>query len=248
LLERGPDSYAVARLLAAAIALGSVSFAPRCVAADLWGGSLALTSDYLIRGVSRSNDRAALQLDLHYINTTGFLAGLFASNTQIDPGESRDAELSAFLGYVWSAGTDWHAKVLGTHYSYPWNQAGSQYNYDEVDLEVVYRGWLDMRLAYSPDSPRYVPQRGPVAVSAESAEVGVQRPLLGKLSGNAGIGYYYLEGPNATGYTYGSAGATYDWAPISVAVSYVRTSAAANALFYNAAVGGRWTGTVIWRF
>ncbi len=86
------------------------------------------------------------------------------------------------------------AKVLGTHYSYPWNHEGSQYNYDEVDLEAVYRGWLDMRLTYSPDSPRYMPHRGLIAVSAESAEVGVQHPLVGKLSGNAGIGYYYLEG------------------------------------------------------
>jgi uncharacterized protein (TIGR02001 family) len=248
LLERGPGSCAVAQLLAAAVVLGSVSAAPRCAAADLWGGSLALTSDYIIRGVSRSNDRAALQLDLHYVNTAGFVAGLFASSTQIDPSEPRDAELSAFLGYVWSAGTDWHARVLGTHYSYPWNQAGSQYNYDEVDLDVVYRGWLDVRLAYSPDSPRYVAYRGRVAVGAESAEVNLQRSLVGKLSGTAGIGYYNLQGPVATGYTYWSAGAAYDWAPVSVAISYVRTSAAANTLFYNAEVGGRWTGTVIWRF
>ena len=124
LLERGSDSYAVARLLAAAIALGTVSFAPRCVAADLWGGSLALTSDYFVRGISRSNDRAALQLDLHYINTSGFLAGLFASNTQIDPGEPRDAELSGFLGYVWSAGTDWHGKILGSSLQLPVESRG----------------------------------------------------------------------------------------------------------------------------
>ena len=246
--DRGSDSCALARLLAAVVALGCLTAAPQCVASDLWGGSLALTSDYFVRGISRSDDRAALQLDLHYMNTSGFLAGLFASNTQIDPSEPRDAELSAFLGYVWSPGSDWHGKILGTHYSYPWNRAGSQYNYDEVDLEVVYRGWLDLRLVYSPDSPRYMQYRYPVAVSAESAELGVQRPLVGKLSGNAGIGYYYLQGSNASGYTYGSAGATYDWGLLSVAVSYVRTSAAANALFYNAAVGGRWAGTVIWRF
>ncbi len=245
--DRGSDGCAPARLLAALVVLGCLGAAPHCIAADLWGGSLALTSDYFVRGISRSDDRAALQLDLHYINTSGFLAGLFASNAQIDPGEPRDAELSAFLGYVWSPGTDWHGKILATHYSYPGNQAGSQYNYDEVDLEVIYRRWLDLRLAYSPDS-RYVLYPGSGTVSAESAELGVQRPLVGKLFGNAGIGYYYLKAPNATGYTYGSAGAAYDWGGITLAVSYVRTTAAANALFYNAAVGGRWTGTIIWRF
>jgi uncharacterized protein (TIGR02001 family) len=246
--ERGTDSCASARLLAAALAVGCLGAAPHCIAADLWGGSLALTSDYFVRGISRTDDRAAVQLDLHYVNTAGFAAGLFASNTQIDPGEPRDAEISAYLAYVWSAGNDWRGKIIGSHYSYPWNQAGSNYNYDEVDLDVAYRGWLDVRLAYSPDSPRYMPLRGFNAVNAESAEVNVRHPLMGKLSGTAGIGYYYLGGSSATGYTYGSAGVAYDWAPFSVSVFYIRTSAEANALFYNAAVGGRWTGTVIWRF
>jgi uncharacterized protein (TIGR02001 family) len=246
--ERGYDSCALARLLPAVVAVGCLAVSPHCIAADLWGGSLALTSDYFMRGVSRSNDRAALQLDLHYINPSGFLAGLFASNTQIDPAEPRDAELSGFLGYVWSTGTDWHGKVLGTYYSYPWNQAGSRYNYDELDLDMAYQGWIDVQLAYSPDSPRYVPYRGHIAVGAESAEVNLQRSLMGKLSGSAGIGYYYLQGPGATGYTYWSAAAVYDWAPVTLSVSYVRTSSDASALFYNAAVRGRWTGTVIWRF
>jgi len=31
-------------------------------------------------------------------------------------------------------------------------------------------------------------------------------------------------------------------------VSFVGASSNANLLFYNAAVGGRWSGTVIWRF
>lgn len=246
--ERGSDSCALARLLAAVATLGCLAASPYCIAADLWGGSLALTSDYFVRGISRTDDHAALQLDLHYVNTAGFAAGVFASNTQIDPGEPRDAEISAYLGYVWSAGNDWHGKIIANHYSYPWNQSGSQYNYDEVDLDLAYRGWLEVRFAYSPDSPRYVPWRGFISVNAESAELNLRHSLIGKLSGTAGIGYYYLEGPDASGYTYWSAGAAYSWAPVTLTASYVRTSAAANALFYNAAVGGRWTGTVIWRF
>jgi uncharacterized protein (TIGR02001 family) len=247
LLERVPGSCAVARLLAVGVVLLScVIGTPRCRAADSWGGSLGLTSDYLVRGISRSNDQAALQLDLHYLNTSGIVAGLFASNTQFEPSGPRDVELSAFVGYVWSAGTDWQGKILASHYSYPWNQAGSGYNYDEVDFEVAYQGWLDVRLAYSPDSPRFAPYSGLVGTSAESAEVNLQKPLIGKLSGSAGIGYYYLQG--AAGYTYWSAGVAYDWAPVTLAVSYVGTTAAAKTLFYNASVGGRWTGTIIWRF
>jgi uncharacterized protein (TIGR02001 family) len=76
------------RLLAGGIVL-LVSLAigtPRCAGADRWDGSLGITSDYVVRGISRSNDRAALQLDLYYLNDSGFLVGLFASNTQMYPG------------------------------------------------------------------------------------------------------------------------------------------------------------------
>ncbi len=111
-------------------------------AADVWGGSLALTSDYFVRGISRSNDQATPQLDLHYSNSAGFLAGVFASNTQIDSYQSRNVELSAFIGFAWSLGEEWRTKILISHYAYPWNNAGTQYNYDELDVDLAYQGWL----------------------------------------------------------------------------------------------------------
>jgi uncharacterized protein (TIGR02001 family) len=184
---------------------------------------------------------------VHYLNTSGFLAGISASTSHIDPGERSDAELSAFVGFAWNPGNDWRGKLLAAHYSYPWNSAGSRYDYDELDLDIGYRDWLSAELEYSPHAP-YLWQGYLLNGSAESAEVNLQRPLLGKLTGTAGVGYYYLNSPAATGYAYWSAGLAYDLAPWSLSVAYVRTTSAANSLFYNAAVDGRWMGTVIWRF
>jgi hypothetical protein len=76
----------------------------------------------------------------------------------------------------------------------------------------------------------------------------VQRPLIGKLSATAGVGYYELDGAKTAGYGYWSIGAAYDIAPVSFVLSFIGASREANLLFYNAAVGGRWSGTVIWRF
>ena len=221
---------------------------PRGAAADVWGGSLDVTSNYIVRGISRSNDRAAVQLELHYLDSSGFMAGLFASNTQIDPGAPRDVELDAFLGYAWTAGSNWHGRILASHYAYPWNQAGSGYNYDELDADLAFREWLDVTLIYSPNAPLYVPYRGLIGVTSKSAEVSLQRSVLGKLSATAGIGYSQYEGPEPADYVYWSVGAAYDLAPVTLAISYVDTSAGAKALFYNAAAGGRWAGTVVWRF
>jgi uncharacterized protein (TIGR02001 family) len=222
----------------------------QCAAADVWGGSIALTSDYFVRGISRSNDQATPQLDLHYSNSTGFLAGLFASDTQIDSYEPRNVELSAFIGFAWSLGEEWRTKVLISHYAYPWNNAGTQYNYDELDVDLAYQGWLHVNLGYSPNAPRYVPYPYDrlLGVTEKSAEVSLQRPILGKLSATAGVGYSFLDGPESGGYTYWSVGGSYDLQTVSLVLSYVDTSAEAKSLFYNAAATGRWTGTVIWRF
>jgi uncharacterized protein (TIGR02001 family) len=238
--------------LRAAVAL-LVSFASTSSpsrAADEWGGSAALTSDYYVRGISRSSDQAALQLDFHYSNPNGFVAGVFASNTQIDRREPRDAELSGFVGFAWSLDEAWRARVLASLYAYPWNHAGSRYNYDELDLDISYQGWLHFDLGYSPNSPRFLalPYAGLTGVTEKSAEVNAQRQILGNFSLTAGVGYSFLDGPESAGYLYWSAGGAYDFHSFTLAVAYLDTSAAAKALFYNAAATGEWTGTLIWRF
>jgi uncharacterized protein (TIGR02001 family) len=240
------------RLLAGGVvlSLGLVVGSRHCAGADLWGGSLGITSDYVVRGISRSDKRPALQFDLHYFNSAGFVGGLFASSTRLDRDEPGDAELNAFVGFAWTAGSDsdWRGKILASRYSYPWNRVGSGYDYDEVDLDLAYQEWLGVSLVFSPNAPRYLRGRGLFGVASESAEVNLQRPLFGRLSGTAGIGYSHLAGPDPAGYAYWSVGAAYTMAPVSLVVSYVNTTAGAKALFYNNAADGFWTGTVIWRF
>lgn len=231
-----------------ALLMGVVGGSQQLCAADVWGGSVSVTSDYLVRGISRSNDRPALQIDLHYLNTSGFLAGVFASSAQIDSDSPRDVELSGFVGFARNLGDDWRARILATQYVYPWNKAGSQYNYDELDLDFGYREWLDIGVVFYPNAPYFTRNDYPQSGTAESAEINLNRPVVGKLSGTAGLGYYYLNAPAAAGYAYWSVGLTYDLAPCSLSVAYVEATGAANYLFYNAATGGRWTGTVIWRF
>ena len=237
------------RLLGAlAVCLGCAATV-QSPAADLWAGSVGVTSDYLVRGISRSDDHAALQLDGHFIDDSGLVAGLFASNTQIDPDAPRDVELDAYLGFAWSAGSDWRGKVLASYYAYPWNSDGSQYDYGELDLDVSYREWLNVSLGYFPGVVRFLPLRRRGQGAGGIGRVGPAMAAIQKTVGMAGIGYYGLGGgPGPSGYAYWSVGASYDLAPVLLAISYVDASAAAKSLFYNAATGGRWTGTVIWRF
>jgi uncharacterized protein (TIGR02001 family) len=235
---------------AAALLIGFLLASPQSKGADSWGGSVVVSSDYYVRGISRTSDQAALQLDLHYSNPNGFVAGAFASNTQIDPSEPRDAELSAFLGYAWNVNDAWHAKILASHYAYPWNRAGSHYNYDELDADIAFQGWLRFSVGYSPNSPRFLtfPYRTIIGVTEKSAEVSAQRQIFDKFSLTAGAGYSFLDGPQSGGYVYYSAGAAYDFRSVTLALSYVNTSDGAKALFLKAAASEEWTAAVIWRF
>lgn len=231
-----------------AVAAGAVAEPPHCVGADVWGGSVDLTSDYLVRGISRSDGRAAVQADYHYLSTSGFVAGAFASTAKIDRNDRTDVELTAFLGFAWSAADEWHGKALVSHYAYPWNQHGAHYDYDELDVGATYQDWLDVSVVYSPDFPRYVPSRGLTGTASTSAELNLQHPVYRKLLLTGGAGYSYEDGPNAAGYVYWSVGAAWELAPVALALSYVDTSAAAKSLFYDEAASRRWVGTVIWRF
>jgi uncharacterized protein (TIGR02001 family) len=222
--------------------------APHCLGADHWGGSISATSDYVVRGISQTNDAAALQGDLHYSSAFGLVAGFSASNTQFDVADRRDVELHAYLGLAWAGGGDWSGRILASHYTYPWNPAGSGYDYDEFDVSLVFQEWLGVNVAYSPNAWRDNTSGALIGVPNEWGEVNLQRPLLGKLSGTAGIGYSHLAGPDPGGYAYWSVGAAYDLSPVFIVFSHVNTTAVAKALFYNAAVRERWFGTVIWRF
>ena len=53
-------------------------------------------------------------------------------------------ELSGYLGFNWRNGEDWRGRVLYTHYLYPWNRHGGEYDYDELDAQVAYQGWLQL--------------------------------------------------------------------------------------------------------
>jgi uncharacterized protein (TIGR02001 family) len=231
-------------------ALLFLSCASRVLAAGTFGGSVDVTSDYLVRGISRTDQEAALQLDLHYSHSSGLFAGVFASNSRIDPYEPRDMELSAFVGFAFHPNDDWRARALYTHYAYPFNHGGPEYDYDELNLELAYQSWLEFSVVYSPNSPRYVPApyRELYGVSEQAAEVNLQHPVYRTLSLTGGVGYAYLHGPEPRGYVYYSAGAAYDIGAFSLSLSYVDTSAGAKALFYNEAASHRVVGTVIWRF
>lgn len=218
------------------------------IASDLWGGSIGFTNDYLVRGISRSNHDAGLQGDVHAATRSGFIGGLFVSTIAVLPRASRNAELNPYLGFTWALNNAWRTKIIGTHYAYPWIDAGTRYHYDELSADATYRDWLNFNVVYSPNYAHYIPYRGPTGVVVKSGEMNLQAALRHNLTAAAGLGISHVAGPDPSAYLYWSAGIRYDLAPAMLSVTYVNTSAGATDLFYEAAARNRWNVAIIWHF
>jgi uncharacterized protein (TIGR02001 family) len=227
------------------------------------GGNVALTSDYIYRGVSESDGHAALQADLHATTSGGTFAGVWAStrDRNLEPGAA--GELQLYVGQRLALGADWSATLMARadHLL-----GGSQQAADDYQEIAVAFSWLVLwtlsltaipsaaryGAAYQPDDyATYYQRLGRSAAFA--ADSSAQWLITGALYVTAGAGYYYAsgrgDGPmNAVGYAYGNVGLAYDWHRWRLDVGYFVAQAAATELFPYPLANRRFAGTLSWQF
>jgi uncharacterized protein (TIGR02001 family) len=229
-------------------ALLLLAFASRSFAADGFGGALAITSDYVFRGISQSNGQPALQGDIHYSSPRGWLAGVWASTVELNPLEGRTSEVDAYAGYRWLLGADWSAKLTGVHYDYPQNSQITDYDYNEVIGSLGFRDNLFFNVAWAFDASRYYTSVYAKNQNALSYEVAAEVPLRFALVAQLGVGRYEIPSLTGVGYSYWNAGIRYQWRAWHASVSYIGTSRQAEELFFGHVAGDRVAATLMWRF
>ncbi|HYL02178.1 MAG TPA: TorF family putative porin [Steroidobacteraceae bacterium] len=212
--------------------------------APVIGGNLAVTSDYIYRGVSESDGHGALQADLHAATSTGTFAGVWASTRDRDLVPGSAGELQLYLGQRFALGSAWSATLSARDDSFVGNASSGADDYQELDLTFA---WLDrwtVSLGAIPNAARYLTYeaygsaeyyrlgRSPAYV-ADSA---VQWLLARALYATGGVGYYYASsrGPRpreAIGYAYGNAGLAWQLERWRLDVGYFATQRRAARLF-----------------
>lgn len=105
-------------------------------------GSLALTSDYLFRGITQTNEEPALQGGLEYAHETGFYAGTWGSSiswlSDADPRVSSQVEIDGYLGWRGSFGDSGLGFDVGAlAYWYPGDYPAG---FDDPDTTELYFG------------------------------------------------------------------------------------------------------------
>lgn len=97
-----------------AVALAATSMAP--AAAQTVSGNVALTTNYVFRGVTQSDDGPAIQGGFDLETEAGFYAGTWASS--VDFGDDTSLEIDFYGGYGFAAG-GFDLDVGAIYYAYP---------------------------------------------------------------------------------------------------------------------------------
>ena len=142
--------------------------------------NVALSSDYVWRGYSQTDNEPAISGGFDYSHSSGLYAGTWASN--VDFGDNASSEIDVYLGYSAElAETGIVFDVGFLRYIYP----DETYSWNEVYTSLAY-GPFSIGVAHSND----------VYNSSENGtyfSLSIDQPIYDLLMLNAGIGYYSYD-------------------------------------------------------
>lgn len=223
-------------------------------AADLsWGGNVALTSDFIYRGLSESSGDPAIQADLHADTPGGTFGGAWSSTRDHDLDPYAGYDLEIYLGHRVELGNAWAASVSARGRFYVGRTQELSDDYQQISGALI---WLDrwaLSLSVIPNAPRYWYQtrisRSPAWVADTTGQWLIGHGLF--LTG--GAGYYRSTGTGprrfaASGYGYGNAGLALEWRRWRIDVGYFLASRQAREIYSYPLADHHFAGTLSWRF
>src|SRR6185437_15034165 len=135
-------------------------------AANYFGGSVALTSDYIYNGLSRTCGAPAAQGDIHFGTSGGkgpaeLYAGVWGSAGLGGDLCRRAREIDAYAGVRVALSAAQSFSLTYTHYAFPGGTyiyeriEGRRFDYDEVGATWAFEDRLFLTLAWTPNAIRY---------------------------------------------------------------------------------------------
>jgi uncharacterized protein (TIGR02001 family) len=206
--------------VAVALAFALPTIAP-LARAEGFSGTVTVTSDYVFRGLSQTDEGVALQGELRYDHTSGFYAGLWASNVDFGPSLS-GTEVDTFIGYAVPLNESVGFDLQFVRYNYLGFDGSSEFEYNELLASVTLNEMFSATLGYSSD----------VFASGDNGVylgVGGAYPLTEKLSLTGGLGRYSL--PADADYFDWNIGLEWDASPFTLALQAVGTDSDARRTF-----------------
>ena len=228
-----------------AVSLAAASARPACAGP---GGAVTLTSDYVLRGISQSDNNPVLQGDVHWNFPAGWSAGLWGTEVRLGPRIAR-SELGAYLQWQRAISGDFDLGAAFTHYAYANDPRPVRYDYDELAVSLAWRDQLYLEAAWTPRLNLYSPSEG-LASNREiySVEASWHRTLLPRFDLSVGFGYYDPQGLDHASYAYGNATLGWHYGHWRATLSEIWVQDALHRQYSPGPAGGPLTATVAWFF
>lgn len=180
--------------------LASALLAATGVAQAEFSGNLGVQSNYYFRGVTQTDDKAAVSGGLDWAHDSGFYVGTWASNVDFGGKEDMEVDLYAGIGNdIGDSGFNYDLSVW--YYWYPGaggDQQGGDLDYTEISGSLGWQ-WLTATIAYTVDS-EYDDDDGPFIEGDIYYNLSADLPVdLAGFTPNAFIGYYDFDADGKTG-------------------------------------------------
>ena len=177
-----------------------------------FSAGVALTSNYVYRGITLTDNDPAIQGTLEYELQTGLLGtsvyiGTFGSNTKLaGDTDTAHVEIDALFGIrgdIGDTGLSWD--LGGAFYSYPGTPRRDNFDYWEIPLRLKYKPVEVVELQlFNAYSPEYQFNTGTANYTSGLVTVDVPNGYVGwQLFG--GVGYQYVDkSASGTDWTFGT--------------------------------------------
>ena len=185
-------------------------------------GNIALTNDYIFRGVTQTDHDAAVQGGLDWDTGMGFHFGTWASSLNFQDGNQATTEVDLYGGY--GGKIDNFSYDVGlTYYWYPGAAKALSYNYWEAYGKAGY----DFGVASLTGFVAYTPSNTITNLDATYVQATVAIPVIPELALSGAVGYYFLQGlKDPTDWNFGATLHVYNW--FDVDARYYDTDVSSN--------------------
>ena len=213
--------------------------------------AVALTSDYVHRGLSQSSERPALQLSAGLRRSDGYYGHLWLSTLdtrrQAPDFGDRGAQADVVIGLTRPLSDAWTFDLgLGRYETFATDQI-LDYDYTEVSVALAYRDRLRLLYAYSPKATDHTREDAKLSGPRHVAEIAYEWPLTRWLSIGSGVGYADLERVSEVRYRFAGVGATVRHGRYLATVNVFTTDGAARERFVDGRADTRLVLTLIAR-
>lgn len=166
-------------------------------------GNVALTSDYVFRGISQTDGAPAPQSGIRIDVDSGLYTSAWASRVDFASAPGASAEIDYVVGWHHKIGRDWNADVNATWFSYA---DAAKLNYVEWIATATWRDRHWITVGASRDV--FATDRTGIY-----AQAGTRIPVDDALRFEFAAGHYWFEHSYGRSYSHGQAG--FVWQPHS---------------------------------